>query len=796
VRVPLSWLREFAPVDDDPEALAEILTSRGLKVEGIDRPWEGLRGVVVARVLDKRPHPRSDHLTLARLDTGSGQANIAAGVSNWEVGDLVPYAGPGSTVPALAEPLSVRTLRGEPSEGMICSPRELGLSADHGGILILDGEAPVGSDVKDLLGLDDVVFDVEIKANRPDLLSIVGVAREAAAATGTPFTLPDTSVPEAGESAADVATVDIRDPDRCPVYLARVIRGVRVGASPLPVQARLTAAGMRPVSNVVDATNYVMLEMGQPLHAFDLGRLAGPGIVVRLAADGERLMTLDGIERVLTADDLLIADLERGVGIAGVMGSAPAEVAIETRDLLLESANFERRGVIRTTRRLELHTEASGRFEKGADPEGARPAAARAAALIMRWSGGDVLRGQAHAGAVPERRHITVRPKRASMILDLPVSDSDVVEVLARIDVPARPAGSAMDVEIPGRRPDLEREIDVIEEIIRIKGYDRVGSALLPVKQAGGVPEGRAARRRARRALLRAGMRETMSYSFASARDLEGMGHCDGASVVVRSPLTAEDGYLRRSLLPGLLRALDHSRSRQVRAAALFEVGHVFERAGDLEIPVRERELVAGVFGGEAGGDLREQGRSFDVFDAKGAVENLVEGFGIEAWEVIPAREDRAVAYLHPARSAHIVIGGAPAGVLGELHPRLAAELDLGGRVALFELDSATLAGAAPRTVFTDIPRHPPVRRDLAFVIDASVPVGALAERIRGGELVGSVDLFDVFEGAPLPEGTKNVAFSVEFRADRSLTNAEVNDAVDRLAAEIRWHHGGELRTG
>ncbi len=797
MRVPLSWLREFAPVEADPEALAELLTSRGLKVEGIDRPWAGLDGVIVARVIEKRPHPDSDRLTLARLETGGGEGHVAAGVANWQVGDLVPYAPPGSRVPLLPEPLGVRTLRGERSEGMICSPKELAISGDHGGILILpEGLAP-GAQVKDALGLDEVVFDVEIKANRADLLSIVGVAREAAAVAGVPLRRPDTTVAEGDESAAKAATVEILDLERCPRYLARVIAGVTVAASPLRVQARLTAAGMRPLSNVVDATNYVMLEMGQPLHAFDMDRLAGSGIVVRRAEDGERLVTLDEQERLLTATDLVIADLEKGVAIAGIMGSAIAEVGDATASVLLEAAHFDRRSVIRTSRRLDLRTEASARFERGVDPEGVTPAAARAAALIQAWSGGTVLAGSAEAGAVPERRRLVVRPARASLILGQPVSTSEIVESLGRIEIPttvsAADSVEGIDVEVPGFRVDIDREIDVIEEVIRVLGYDRVGATTPAVRQAGGAPATYERRRAIRRALGAAGFREIESYSFASSRDLELMGEREEAAVRVRNPLLADEPFLRTSLIPGLLGALRLNASRQIRGAALFEVGHTFT-AGSGEDGPSERESAAAALFGRFGAAIHER-TEVDVFDAKGAVDALLDAFGIRDWEILDT--DQPLPF-HPGRAGAIAVGGRRIGRFGELHPGVGAAFDLPGRVAALEVDVESLAAATgPERVYRDVPRFPPVRRDLAFVVDTGVPVGAMSAVIReaAGGLAGSIDLFDLYEGEPLPAGKRNVAFSVEFRAERSLTNDEVTVAVEAIAAAVRDRLGGELRS-
>src|SRR6266508_1972418 len=401
MKVMLSWLREFCPTDLSVEELAERLTAQGVKVEAIVRPWERLSGGVVARVVEGRDHPNSDKLFLATVEDGSARREVVVGVRNIQPGHLVPLAGPGATVPGLAEALGRRQIRGVVSDGMLCSPRELGLSGDHTGILVLPADTRLGADFRSEFGLDDAVLDIEVKSNRPDPMSVVGVAREAAAATGVPFVPPDTSVEEGDEKAVGVASVEILDMERCPRYLAKVIRAVHVGPSPIAVQARLTAAGMRPLANVVDATNYVMLEMGQPMHPFDLDLLHGRGIVVRRAEGGERLVTLDDVERTLTSEDLVIADHVKAVAIAGVMGSAAAEVREETRDVFLESAHFERRGVLRMSRRLGLQTEASVRFGRGADTEAVGPAADRAAALIARWSGGTVLAGSVDVGESP-----------------------------------------------------------------------------------------------------------------------------------------------------------------------------------------------------------------------------------------------------------------------------------------------------------------------------------------------------------------------------------------------------------
>jgi phenylalanyl-tRNA synthetase beta chain len=794
VRVVLSWLREFCPVDLSAEELVPILDMKGLHVESIGRPWEGMAGVVVARVLEVRDHPDSDKLCLARVDAGGTQRELVVGVRNMKAGDLVPLAGPGARVAGLAEPLTVRKIRGVESEGMLCSPRELGLSADHSGILVLTEDVPIGADFKELFGLDDAVLDLEIEANRPDLLSVLGVAREVSAATGTPLQLPETSVTEVPDRAEDAASVDVLDPDRCPRYLARVIRGVTVGPSPIRVQARLAASGMRPVSNVVDATNYAMLEVGQPMHPFDLDLLEGKAIIVRRARPGERLVTLDDIERILSEEDLVIADRSRAVGIAGVMGSADGEVSPSTREVLLESAYFEPKGIMQTARRLGLLTEASTRFSRGTDPEILGPAADRAARLMVEWGSGTVLAGIIDVGNAPERRRLAVRPARASVVLGYDVSASDIADALGRLGIQTEKADGEVRVEVPSFRPDLEREVDLIEEVVRVQGYDAVGSTVPPIRQAGGFVQTYMLRRRIRQALVRAGLREALSLPFASSSDLQLMGHQE--AVRVANPPSADEPFLRTSQVPNLLEALGRNVYRGVRGAALFEVGRVFRPGARDEQPVEEREFVAAALTGPAGEEIHSERREFDFFDAKGALEALMAGLGIAEWTV----GEPAHAPFHPARSATVLVAGLPAGVVGEIHPRVATGLDLPPRVGVFEVDVGVLAPHAGRSrPFRDIPRFPPVRRDLAFVVDEDVPAGAAAHALweAGGELVDDVVLFDVFTGDPLPQGKKNLAFSVDFRApDRTLRDEEAERAVAAIVDRMRRDFGAEFRTG
>jgi phenylalanyl-tRNA synthetase beta chain len=790
MRIVRSWLLECCPVDLSAEDLADLLTTKGAEVERIDRPWEGLDGVVVAKVLEVRDHPNSDKLCLARVSTGSSEREVVVGVRNMVPGDLVPLAGPGARVPVLPDPLTAREIRGVVSDGMLCSPMELGIAPTHEGILLLGDDLAPGDDLKTSLGLDDAVLDIEVTPNRGDFLSVIGVAREVAAATGVPFALPPIDIAEDAEAADGVATVEIVDPDRCPYYLARILRDVEHVRSPIRMQARLTAAGMRPISAAVDATNYAMLEIGQPLHPFDLALLKGPAIVVRRARDGETMVTLDDVERTFTDDDLLICDAERPVGVAGVMGGALAETSDTTDQILLEAASFERGGVQRTRRRIDLSTEASMRFERGVDPEAASIGADRACHLMVEWCGARVLRGAIEAGAVPARKHVTMRASRASKVIGYDVSPADATEVFDRLMMPWTSAGDDIDVEIPGYRVDIEREVDLVEEVVRVQGYDRVGSTLPAVRQPGGLPEMYAFRHRVRDSLTRAGLREVWLFPFASDPDLELTGDTD--AIRVTNPLQSDDRWLRTRLTPGLLKAIRRNAYRQVRGTALFEVSSVF-RMVDGEAQERPKAAIALTGTVESAWNGR---REIDFFDAKGVVEALMADLGI-AWTL---GEPVGGGAFHPGRSGFILVGGSRVGVLGEMHPRVAESLDVPSRIAVAELEVSLLLQHAARTVEAhDVPRFPPVRRDLAFVVDERIPHASVEAAIRevGGELVATCVLFDVHSGPPLPDGKKSLAYSVDFRDPaRTLEREEADEAVARIKARVAEELGGELREG
>jgi phenylalanyl-tRNA synthetase beta chain len=793
VRIPLDWLREYAPTDLGADDLAELITHRGVKVEGVLRPWAGLDGVVVVRVLEVRDHPDSEKLCVARIAHGAGETELVVGVRNMGPGDLVPWAPPGARVPVLPEPLASREIRGVVSDGMLCSPRELAISQDHGGILVLDDTWQVGDEVKAGLGLDDAILDIEVEPNRPDFLSVVGVAREVAAATGVALQPVDIAVDELEEDAADAATIRIDDVSGCPRYVARIVRGVSHRPSPLRAQARLTACGMRPIDAIVDATNYAMLELGQPLHGFDMDRLVGPGIVVRCAVEDERIVTLDGVERVLDPDDLLICDLRAPVAIAGIMGGQTSEVSSETTNVLLESAYFTRGRVLLSARRLDLHSEASHRFERGTDPEGLEAGAARGAKLIAAWAGGEVLAGIASAGDVPPRHTVAMRPSRATHLLGYPVAPPDAVAVFDALGMANRADDDVVEVEVPGYRTDIEREVDLIEEVVRIQGYDRVGATLPRAPHGGSVPSSYAFARRTKDALARSGLQEIRPAPFASAEDLALFD--DGDAVPVANPLRAEEGFLRTRLSPGLLRAVARNQALGVERIALFEVGITF-RLGTGDEPFREYRKAGFVLCGPAAWGWDAVRREVDVLDGKGILERLMEDLRVDGWGLgdVPAGP------FHPGRAASILLDGRAIGVLGEIHPRTTATLDLAGRVVVGVVGLGPLEAASSGAFeFREVPRFPPVRRDLAFVVADHVRAGEMGRAIEeaAGDLFGACELFDVFRGGAVPAGHKSLAFAVDLRArDRTLTDEDAQPRIDAIVARVSSEFGAELRAG
>lgn len=828
MKVSYNWLRTYAPVDATPEELADRLTMGGLEVDRIDRIGSTMEGVVIGEVLAVRKHPNADRLTLCEVNLGEGApVQIVCGAPNVASGQRVPVARVGSTLmlpsrdnPQLKEPVQIRRakLRGETSEGMICSEAELGLSDDHSGIMVLDEDAAPGTPFASYLsrrGIEasDAVLDVAITPNRPDATSHIGVARDAAALTGTMLSIPPVDLPTHGGETADVVAVEIQAPDACPRYVALLVRGVTVGESPAWLKQRLTAIGLRPRNNVVDVTNFVMLECGQPLHAFDFDDVAGATIRVRKLDAEASFTTLDDKRRSLPAGTLMICDAEREVAIAGVMGGQNSEVTERTTNVLIESAYFDPSSIRRTAKALGLQTDSSYRFERGVDRDGQVWAAARAAQLIAELAGGTIVSGMVDAHPVPfERRVIDVRIGRVNGLLGVPVPTEDARQLLTSIgfevELGATSDQPTLICRVPSFRPDIEREVDVIEEIARLYGYDNIPE---PERSAGrGSPprelEDDRIRKLVRGMLSHSGYREiytnSMQRAETAARFNVGLltGEHDNAGVVeTLNPISREMASLRPSLLPGGLEVISFNEKHGQRVLRFFEFGHVFHRTDRRDTLVEgfeERESLLIAVSGlsrEAAWDADEQ--PSDLFDVKGMVESMLEGLRIPGVDMVPSHEASSVTSQH----LEVYAGGSRLGIVAELHPEVAGLYDLRDPVYFAEIDfSALVRVAAPhlKRTYRPVSRYPVVERDIAVVVDRAQQVGVMLKAIReaGSALLRDVQIFDLYEGERLGEGKKSVAFSMRFGSDRTLTDEEVDAEVDAVVKLLEREYGASLR--
>ncbi|HEX2050611.1 MAG TPA: phenylalanine--tRNA ligase subunit beta [Actinomycetota bacterium] len=793
MRVPLGWLSDYVDVDVGVDELCRRLDFSGTKVEAVRRPAGSLGGIVVAQVDAIHEHPNADSLTLVDVHTDAGEQRVVCGARNFAPGDRVPLATVGARLPGME--VGERRIRGETSRGMLCSPAELGISKDHSGILVLPPDAALGADVVDVLGLDDTIVELEVSANRGDCMGLVGIAREVAALLGTELRVPDARV---GADGDNPVSVDVQDARGCPRYVARFVAGVAPGPAPAWMAARLLAAGLRPVSNVVDVTNYVMVETGQPLHAFDAACIDGHTIVVRRAHAGEKLTTLDGVERSLDPGDLTIADPRRALALAGVMGGVGSEVSPDTRDVVLESAAFDAESVARTSRRHVLRTDASTRFERGTDPDGAAFAAARAAAMLRDVAGGAPASRVVDAYPVPVRRPtLTLRPARTNAVLGIDVDADEQARHLRSIGFDVSPGDASLAVRVPSWRSDVEREIDLVEEVGRLAGFDRLPETL-PPGRAGGLEPRQASERRVRRALAGFGLHEAWTSAFGSARDLDDLGldeeHPARRVVELANPMSADESVLRTSLLPGLLRAVGRNAARGARSVALFEIAHVYEPGAPGDLP-REPLVLAAVVAGDRDPRSWHSGRTWDYFGAKGVLEATFEALGVET----PGAAPVAHMPFHPTRAAQVTFGGGALGALGELHPEVCERFGVPERAAAFEVALDPVLDAVPeRVAAPDLPRFPAVYVDVAVVVDDAVPaqtVGDVVARAGMPEVVSAV-LFDVYRGDQIPDGKKGLAYALELRSpERTLTDRDAAAVRDRIVGALRERTGAELRS-
>ena len=802
MRVSLKWLADYVEVALPPEELAYRLTMAGLEVETIERiggDWDE-QLITVGLVTAVEPHPNADRLRLATVDLGEGERmTVVCGAPNVEAGQKVAFARAGASLvdghtgkPAALRP---ETIRGVESAGMVCSEKELGLSDEHEGILALPDDAPVGAPLARYLG--DVILNIDVTPNRADCFSMVGVAREVAALSGSTVREPEHTFEEVDELAAVKATVEIADPDLCARYVATVIEGVRVEPSPRWLQERLLAGGMRPINIVVDITNYVMLELGQPLHAFDFDKLRGGKIIVRRARKGEKLITLDGVERGLNEEMLTIADAESPVALAGVMGGFDSEVTDKTATILLESATFHPANIRRTATALKSRTEASTRFEKGLSPELAMVASQRATKLLVELAGGRSLHGFVDAYPRPAQEvRIELSRHRLQQVLGIDLPTSQVRTALTSLGFSCRwLPPERYQVRVPYWRIDVRIQDDVAEEVARIVGYDQI-----PMKGLGGdvppaVPQPRRdLRERLRDALVAAGMQEVITYSLTTMEALERVMPPEelAAHPPLRAtkPVSADHEYVRPLLRADLLQALAQNVRRSEGELALFEASRVYlAQPGD--VPQEQEHIVGVVTGWRENRWGRPSEEAVDFYDAKGYADAALRSLGVAA-----TFQEATAFGLVPGRTAEIAVGERKVGILGQVHPSVAAAFDIDQEVYLFELVVDELVPLIEEVRgYQAASRYPPVVQDVALVVDRELPAAKVAAVIEEHALVRRAHLFDVFEGEHIPAGKRSLAFSITYQADdHTLTDEEAAHAQRSILKRLSKELGAELR--
>lgn len=785
------WLNQYIDVSDlSGEALGDLITKNGIEVESVTKRGEGLSGLVVGRILSCEKHPEADKLNVTKVDIGECEpVQIVCGAPNVREGQLVIVAKVGARLPGLK--IKKAKLRGVESQGMICSLEELGFDKkqiredEQDGIHTFRESVQVGADVLDLLDLNDEVIELGLTPNRSDCLSLYGIIHEVAAILERPYTLPTADV--TSSSPSDVS-IELATPN-CSYYAAREVKGVTIAESPQWLKNILIAEGVRPINNIVDVTNYVMLEIGQPLHAFDAKKL-GNSIVVRQAENGEEMVTLDDVTRTLDSSMMVITDGQVPVAIAGVMGGANTEVDQSTKDIILESAYFDPASVRKTSRTLGLRSDSSARFEKGVDPERVMLALDRAAQLIVELGGGDIHDAVCSGKVESRAREIQVSIDYINKRLGMTLDRQTVVHILERLGLATEGDDDVLTVHVPSRRPDLELPADITEEVARLYGYDSLPSTLPASRSKGYLPEINVLRRQTRRLLQGVGLSQAITYSLTSEAHATRFGGKADQLVRLAMPMSEERSVLRTSLVPGLLEAARYNTARQQSNVALYETGRVYTEHGET-LP-REKERVAGVVTG-IWMDHRSQGTRIpvDYFVAKGIVDTLVQTLRLDVTYEAVSMPD-----MHPGRTANILMDGEVIGYVGQVHPVTSKDVYGMKEVYVFELDLLALR-REEALLYQDVPRYPSVSRDLALVLSREIPAGTVEQTIRqaAGPLLIDLVLFDVYTGENVGEDEKSIAFSLKFQdPSRTLQDEEVTAVYETIVEAVRATHDAELR--
>ncbi|MBB6218249.1 phenylalanyl-tRNA synthetase beta chain [Anaerosolibacter carboniphilus] len=795
--VPLKWLKDFVDIDHiEVRRLSEDLEMSGSKVEAVEVLGEEIDKVVVGKILEIQRHPNADKLLVTKVDVGSEIVQIVTGADNIREGHYVPIVLVGGTLPGGVK-IKKGKLRGEESSGMMCSAKELGIADkvipayQKDGIYILDQAYIPGTDIKEALGINGHVIEFEITPNRPDCLSILGMARETAATFNLDLKYPEIKIDNVYGDIRDFASVEVLNTELCRRYTARVATNIVIQPSPEWMQRRLMESGVRPISNIVDITNYVMLEMGQPLHAFDLDMVAGRKIIVKQAEEGSVFKTLDGIERKMDSSMLMICDGEKPVGIAGVMGGENSEITDETKVILFESANFYSDNVRATSKKLGLRTEASARFEKGVDPNIALSAVNRACQLIEELGAGKVVQGviDIYPNEL-QKRSLKVRPQRINDLLGTKISSEEIAAILKKLEIEVAQEEKSLLLTIPTFRQDITEEIDIVEEVARIYGYNRIDVTIPKGNSQGAKTNGQIIEDYAKKHLNAAGVTEISTYSFVSPKGFDMIGLPEESfmrrTVKLINPLGEENSIMRTTLMPNMLEVLSRNNNRNVESVKAFEIGRVFlpHNIPVEQLPIEKPVLALGMYG-----------KDVDFFTMKGTIESVFSNLGIQNIEFIPEKNHPT---FHPGRCANLLWENHILGVFGEIHPDVAENYDLEVRTYLGEIDfNIVLQLTRLDRIYKALPKYPAITRDIALVVKDEVYVKQIEDVIKGngGKLLEQVQLFDVYKGKQIKEGYKSVAYALTYRGeDRTLTDEEVVKVHDKILSQLKEKLDAQLR--